>query len=244
MTTRTGAAVAGDVRALCFDVFGTVVDWRTSVARDLESFFSDRDIDRDWPAFADQWRARYQPAMEDVRRNRRPWANLDTLHRENLEAVLEQFDLTGLDASDLDHLNRAWHRLDPWPDVIPGFARLKQRYILASLSNGNVALIVNMAKRADLAWDVVLGAEVAGAYKRMPQAYLRSAELLGLAPEQCMMVAAHNDDLISAAGHGFRTAFVCRPTEHGPDQTTDLVARAEFDVIASDFGELAAAMGC
>lgn len=171
-----------EVKALCFDVFGTVVDWRGSVAREAASFFGERGVDRDWRAFADAWRARYQPAMAEVRSGKRPWVRLDDLHRENLAYVLAAFEIEDLGDREIDHLNRAWHRLDPWPDVIEGLQRLKARYILATLSNGNVALMVNMAKRAGLAWDVILGAEVAHAYKPQPEAYLRSAALLDLPP--------------------------------------------------------------
>jgi 2-haloacid dehalogenase len=154
-----------EIKALCFDVFGTVVDWRGSIAREAAVFFGERGIDRDWHAFADAWRARYQPAMEAVRRGKRPWARLDDLHRENLLGVLGDFEIERLSEAEIDHLNRAWHRLDPWPDAAEGLQRLKARYILATLSNGNVALMVNMAKRAGLPWDVILGAEVAHAYK-------------------------------------------------------------------------------
>ncbi len=150
------------VKALCFDVFGTVVDWRGSVAREATTFFGERGISRDWHAFAEAWRERYQPAMEEVRSGRRPWVKLDDLHRENLMGVLAEFEIRGLGDDEIDHLNRAWHRLDPWPDAIEGLSRLKTKYILATLSNGNVALMVNLAKRAGLPWDVILGAEVAG----------------------------------------------------------------------------------
>jgi 2-haloacid dehalogenase len=228
-----------EIKALCFDVFGTVVDWRGSIAREAAVFFGERGIDRDWHAFADAWRARYQPAMEAVRRGKRPWARLDDLHRENLLGVLGDFEIERLSEAEIDHLNRAWHRLDPWPDAAEGLQRLKARYILATLSNGNVALMVNMAKRAGLPWDVILGAEVAHAYKPQPEAYLRSAGLLDLAPASCMMVAAHNNDLVAAAACGFRTAFVARPREHGAGQTSDLRAEHAFDAVADSFIDLA-----
>jgi 2-haloacid dehalogenase len=233
-----------DVAALTFDVFGTVVDWRGSIARELRGFFGLRGIERDWEAVADRWRALYQPAMEEVRRGRRPWLRLDDLHRENLTVVLDEFGLAGLQDDEIDHLNRAWHRLDPWPDALEGLTRLKRRFILATLSNGNVALMVNMARRAGLPWDAILGAEVARAYKPLPAAYLCTADLLGLAPERCMMVAAHNHDLEAASALGFRTAFVARPAEHGPGQTADLAAERPFDVVASDFRDLADRLGC
>ena len=233
-----------DVVALTFDVFGTVVDWRGSVARELRGWFGRRGVERDWDAVADRWRALYQPAMEEVRRDRRPWTRLDDLHRENLRVVLDEFDLAGLNETDIEHLNRAWHRLAPWPDAVAGLSRLKQSFVLATLSNGNVALLVNMARRAGLPWDAILGAEVARAYKPTPEAYLRTADLLGLEPHQCMMVAAHNDDLRAARALGFATAFVARPTEHGPKQTRDLRAEHDFDVVASDFLDLADRLGC
>ena len=233
-----------DVVALTFDVFGTVVDWRGSVARELRGWFGRRGVERDWDAVADRWRALYQPAMEEVRQGRRPWTRLDDLHRENLRVVLDEFDLAGLKETDIEHLNRAWHRLAPWPDAVAGLSRLKQSFVLATLSNGNVALLVNMARRAGLPWDAILGAEVARAYKPTPEAYLRTADLLGLEPHQCMMVAAHNDDLRAARALGFATAFVARPTEHGPKQTRDLRAEHDFDVVASDFLDLADRLGC
>jgi 2-haloacid dehalogenase len=233
-----------EVAALTFDVFGTVVDWRGSIARELRSQFGRRGIERDWEAVADRWRALYQPAMEEVRRGRRPWTRLDDLHRDNLRVVLDEFGLAGLQETEIEHLNRAWHRLDPWPDAVDGLTRLRRRFILATLSNGNVALLVNMAKRAGLPWDAILGAEVARAYKPMPEAYLCTADLLGLQPDQCMMVAAHNDDLRAARALGFRTAFVARPTEHGPKQTRNLRAEHAFDVVASDFLDLADRLGC
>ena len=219
-----------DVKALTFDVFGTVVNWRDSIAREAKSFLGPKGYEKDWHAFADRWRARYQPAMEKVRKGERPWARLDDLHRENLVELLKEFEISGLGEADIDHLNRAWHRLDGWPDSVEGLTRLKRKFILATLSNGNVALMVNMAKHAGLPWDVILGAEVAHAYKPQPEAYDRSAALLDLKPEQCMMVAAHNGDLVAARSRGFHTAFVSRPLEHGPNKTRDLKAEHDFDV--------------
>jgi 2-haloacid dehalogenase len=233
-----------DVKALCFDVFGTVVDWRESIAREAGAALGPRAITRDWHAFADAWRARYQPALEEVRSGRRPWTRLDDLHRENLLALLDEHAIGGLSEAEIDHLNRAWHRLDPWPDAIEGLSRLKRRFILATLSNGNVALMVNMAKRAGLPWDVILGAEVARAYKPQPEAYLRSAALLDLAPAACMMVAAHRSDLVAAAACGLRTAFVARPTEYGPDRKRNRPAEQAFDVSATSFIDLAGKLGC
>ncbi len=232
------------VKALTFDVFGTVVDWRSSIAREAEALLAPEGHDLDWAAFADAWRARYQPAMEQVRSGARPFTKLDVLHRENLEGVLQSFDVSGLSEAELDHLNRAWHRLTPWPDAVEGLTRLKSKYVLATQSNGNVALMVNMAKNAGLPWDVILGAEVCQAYKPMPEAYRRAADLLGLRPDECMMTAAHNDDLKAAAACGFKTAFVARPGEKGPNQTIDLEAAPGMDIAATSFIDLADKLGC
>jgi 2-haloacid dehalogenase len=233
------------VSALTFDVFGTVVDWRSSIIREGETFAKGRGLHVDWAKFADAWRGLYQPAMEEVRNGRRPWVRLDDLHRESLVRLLGDFGISGLTPVEIDHLNRAWHRLDPWPDAVGGLTRLRRHYVLATLSNGNIALMVNMAKRAGLPWDMVLGAEVARAYKPQPDAYLRSADCLGLRPEQCLMVAAHPGDLAAAARCGLRTAFVPRPLEHGPGHGADAPKPGQtFDIEASDFLELAEKLGC
>lgn len=233
-----------NVGALTFDIFGTVVDWRAAIAREGAELGRAKGIDLDWPAFADEWRALYQPAMERVRSGEIGWCALDDLHRMNLDLLLARHGIDGLSEAEIEHFNRVWHRLDPWPDAVAGLNRLRQKFILATLSNGNVALLVNMAKRARLPWDAVFGAETAGAYKPQPRAYLRTAEMLGLAPERCMMVAAHNGDLAAAAALGMKTAFVRRPHEHGPAQTTDLAADGDWDIVAEDFLELAAALDC
>lgn len=232
------------VKALTFDVFGTVVDWRSSIIEEGRALGRRKGIEADWKAFADRWRSMYQPSMSRVRNGETPWTNLDSLHRASLDALLEQFGITTLDEHEKDHLNRAWHRLQPWPDSVDGLARLKKKYILATLSNGNVALLVNMARNAGLPWDAVLGAEVARHYKPQPQSYLTTAALLGLAPHECMMVAAHNGDLVAAAALGFRTAFVPRPTEYGPNQHTDLRAEHAFDIVSESFIHLARQLGC
>lgn len=233
------------IGALTFDVFGTVVDWRTSVIREGQAFGKPRGLSVDWGKFADAWRGLYQPAMEEVRSGRRPWAKLDELHRESLVRLLGDFGIIGVSPAEIDHLNHAWHRLDPWPDAVPGLTRLKQRFTLATLSNGNIALMVDMAKRAGLPWDAILGAEVARAYKPTPEAYLRSAEALGLRPEQCLMVAAHPADLASAARCGLRTAYVPRPLEFGPGRPGSQPEPGQpFDVVAGDFVELAERLGC
>jgi 2-haloacid dehalogenase len=234
------------VKALVFDVFGTVVDWRSGVARDAALFLERRAINGIDPLeFADAWRRRYGPAMEEVRSGRRAFVRLDVLHRENLLAVLADYgiDLTSVPAEDVDELNLAWHRLDPWPDSLSGLTRLKATRIIAPLSNGNIVLMLDMAKRAGIPWDAILGAEVVQAYKPMPEAYLRTADVLGLRPEQMCLVAAHNNDLAAARECGYKTAFVARPTEHGPAQTTDLKAEADWDVVARDFNDLADKVG-
>jgi 2-haloacid dehalogenase len=235
-----------DVRALVFDVFGTVVDWRGGVAREAAPFLRRHGAGAVDPfAFADAWRRLYSPAMEEVRSGRRPFVRLDVLHRENLEAVLPGFgiDPAAVPAGELAELTLAWHRLDPWPDSVAGLTRLKDGFIIAPLSNGNIALMIDMAKRAGLPWDAILGAEVAQAYKPMPEAYLRTAEILALRPQQLCMVAAHNGDLAAARACGLRTAFVPRPTEHGPGQTTDLGPEQDWDVVALDLVALAQALG-
>ena len=234
----------GEIAALTFDVFGTVVDWRSSLVREGEAFGRAHGLTVDWVRFADAWRGLYQPMLERVRSGSLPWTKLDDLHRMALDRLLAEFGIHKLPEADVDHLNRAWHRLEPWPDAVAGLTRLKRRFVLATLSNGNVALIVNMARHAGLPWDAVLGAEVARHYKPQPQAYLTTAALLGLEPRQCLMVAAHNGDLAAASKVGFRTAFVRRPTEYGPAQTTDLAASQSWDVVAESFIDLAARLGC
>jgi len=230
-------------RALLFDVFGTCVDWRTSIARQAGELGRRYGFDGvDWHAFADAWRARYQPQMETVRSGMREWATLDVLHRESLEDVLTEFGLR-LRPDDCDRLTLAWHRLDPWPDTVGAFVRLRRRFIIAPVSNGHIALQVNLARHAGLTWDAILGAEIARAYKPDPHVYLRSVAALGLAPREAMMVAAHNGDLAAAARCGFQTAFVMRPVEYGPNQTTDLAADPGVDLAAADLTELAEMLG-
>lgn len=232
------------VKAVLFDVFGTVVDWRTSIIRDLEAFGASRGISADWTAFTDDWRGLYQPSMEEVRSGRRPWTILDVLHRESLEKLLTKYGITNLTEAEKQHLNKVWHRLSPWPDSVPGLQRLKSRYLIGTLSNGNVGLLAWMAKNADLPWDVILGAETSRAYKPLPQAYRGAMETLGLGPGEVMLVAAHNSDLEAAAAQGYATAFVARPTEYGPHQTKDLKAERDWDVVTDSFLGLADALGC
>jgi 2-haloacid dehalogenase len=231
------------IKALTFDVFGTVVDWRSSITREGREVGRARGIDVDWERFADQWRGLYQPTMDRVRKGEMPWTKLDDLHRMSLDKLLAEFGIKGMSEAEIDHFNRAWHRLDPWPDAVPGLTRLRTRYVLATLSNGNVALMVNMAKRAGLPWDAILGAEVARHYKPQRECYLTTADMLGLRPEQCMMVAAHPSDLVAAAGCGFHTAYVPRPHEHGPNRKESAKPEAKFDVVADDFVDLARQLG-
>jgi 2-haloacid dehalogenase len=228
-------------KALIFDVFGTCVDWRNSVAREGAALAARLGISGvDWLAFADAWRGQYQPQMETVRGGQRPWVTLDVLHRAALDTILPEFGLDHLSPAERDELTLAWHRLDPWPDVPAGLTRLKKQVIIAPCSNGHIALMVNLARYAGLPWDAILGAEIAHAYKPQPEVYLRSVAALGLAPEQVMMVAAHNGDLMAAAACGLQTAFIPRRTEHGPTQKSDLVPEHEFTIVARDFGDLAA----
>lgn len=231
-----------EVRAVMFDVFGTVVDWRTSIANEVKQISELAHVDSG--QFADRWRAMYQPAMEQIRNGSRPWTKLDDLHYENLLEVLKEFGIDSMSEEKIFDLNFAWHRLDPWEDSVEGLHRIKSGYIIATLSNGNVSLIVNMAKNANLPWDMVLGAEVVRHYKPQPESYLKSAEMLDLPPTACMLVAAHNSDLVAASQCGFKTAFVARPTEHGPNQNIDLEATGNYDIVANSFLELADQLGC
>lgn len=231
-------AITG-VRALTFDVFGTVVDWRSSIIAEGESFGRPRKLKVDWAAFADKWRGGYGPSMDQVRKGELPWLTIDQLHRRILDRLLDEFGVAGLSEPEKDHLNRAWHRLSAWPDSVEGLTRMKRRYVIAPLSNGNVSLLTNMAKFAGLPWDLILSAELAKHYKPDPECYLTAAQLLGLAPGEVMMVAAHKNDLQAAAKAGFRTAFVTRPLEFGPGRKVDISREAAFDIHAADFLDLA-----
>ena len=234
-----GGRLSG-VRALCFDIFGTVVDWRSSIIREGQLLQQRLALPaQDWPAFADAWRAGYQPAMHEVRTGVLPWTHIDGLHRRILDRLLAARGLT-LREDDAANFNRVWHRLIPWPDSVAGLYRLKQRFLITSLSNGNVALLVNMAKHAGLPWDTVLSAELFNHYKPDPEVYLGAARLLGLQPAQVMMVAAHPSDLRAAAACGLRTVYVPRPLEHGPDGPMEPFTAGEFDLVAPDFSALAA----
>ena len=236
-------AVADRVRALTFDVFGTVVDWRGSIIREGQLLAARKGYDVDWAEFADRWRSGYGPAMNRVRTGELPWTKIDDLHRMILDELVVEFGLTGMTEAELADFNRAWHRLMPWPDTVAGLNRLKTKYVITTLSNGNVSLLTNMAKNAGLPWDAVLSAELAGHYKPDPEAYLKAADLLSLPPEQVMMVAAHPGDLRAAARTGLRTAYVIRPLERGPGREVFTDPDGEFDYTATDFLDLAAQLG-
>ncbi len=231
-------AAVPQVKALTFDVFGTVVDWRSTIIREGSELGRAKGIDIDWVAFADAWRDGYGPAMNRVRNGDLGWKTIDELHRIILDDLLIRFEIKNLSEPEIDNLNRVWHRLDAWPDVVEGLTLLKQNFIITSLSNGNVALLVNMAKYAGLPWDTVLSSELAGHYKPDKEVYQKAAELLGLEPSEVMMVAAHKGDLRAAAKVGLRTAFVPRPKER-PNRDIDLEFDDAFDVNATDFIDLA-----
>jgi len=231
------------LKALTFDTFGTVVDWRSSIVRDFTAFGKARGIDADWTRLIDEWKTAYRPGMDAVRTAAWPWTTVHGIYRAKLDELLPRYGLARLTSEDRDHLTRAWHRLDPWPDAVSGLERLKQRYIISPLSNGDVACLANMAKRAGLPWDLILCAEIFRHYKPDPETYLGAIQLLGCVPHEVMMVAAHNYDLRAARSHGMRTAFVARPTEYGPNQASDLKAEEDWDIVARDFNELADKLG-
>ena len=231
------------VRALVFDVFGTVVDWRGSLIREGNALGQRKRLDIDWAAFADAWRAGYQPAMHKVRTGQLPWMNIDALHRLILDDLLQQFGIGKLKEAEKDELNRAWHRLAPWPDSVRGLRRLKKKFVIATLSNGNVALLTNMAKNAGLPWDCILSAEMFQHYKPDPESYLGAAKMLGLEPREVMLVAAHKDDLRAAKRCALRTAFVRRPREFGPRVKPDLASDRAFDYNSDSFLDLADQLG-
>jgi 2-haloacid dehalogenase len=232
------------VRALVFDTFGTVVDWRNGVAREVERILKPMGHDLDWHAFADAWRKEYAPSMDEVRSGRRPFVKLDILHRENLERILPRYRVEKLDEATLAELTLAWHKLDAWPDVGPGFARLHKRFLMAPCSNGNIALMADVARRNNLPWDAILGSEIAQGYKPQPKVYLMTCEAFNLKPEQVMMCAAHSDDLASAQKLGLRTGHIGRPGEGGPGTgETAPKASTSFDVVAKNFNDFADKLG-
>ena len=233
---------SSEVKALTFDVFGTVVDWYSSIVTEGEKFGDTHSIDIDWAQFALKWRAGYGPAMNKVRHGELPWQNIDALHRLILDSLLDEYNIADLSEADKDHLNRVWHRLKPWPDAVSGLTRLREKYIIATLSNGNVALLTNMAKFGRLPWDCILSAELTGHYKPDPEVYEAAAALLGLSSNEVMMVAAHPGDLRASQAVGFQTALVPRPLEYGPGRVQEVTAHPS-DLVANDFNELADLLG-
>ena len=241
---RMNAAQATDsVKALVFDTFGTVVDWRGSIIEEGAAWGQSKGLAVDWARFADQWRAGYAPSMDKVRKGQMPWTNLDHLHRTILESLLNEFHINGLTEQEKDHWNRVWHRLKPWPDSVAGLLRLKKKYTIAPLSNGNVALLTDMAKHAGIPWDLILSAELAQHYKPDRETYLIAPSLLALKPEEVMMCAAHSSDLRSARSYGLRTGFIHRPNEYGPTRKADDAKPDEFDVVSTNILDLAAKLG-
>ena len=238
------------VKALLFDVFGTVVDWRSGIANEVKKIANKNKIVINPNDFADAWRAEYQPAMEEIRKGNRSFTILDVLHMENLKKISSRFGLDKLSSDDFDLLVKAWHRLPGWPDSSEGLNKLKTKFIIATQSNGNIALMVNMAKYSNLNWDVILGAEVVGHYKPEPEAYLKACRALHLNPEECMMVAAHDDDLKAASLQGMKTGYVHRPYEYGKDKLFDISEVNDYkgyrswDFISKDLNDLAYQLGC
>lgn len=234
----TSSPILPSLKALAFDVFGTVVDWHGSIAREMDRLALERGLVVDGPAFAEAWRAGYQPAMQRVRSGELPWMKIDALHRLILDGLVERFGLASLDEADLHQLNLAWHRLDPWADSVEGLTRLKRRFVITPLSNGNFSLLTNMAKRAGLPWDCIVSAELFHHYKPDPETYLGTADLLGIAPHELMLVACHPGDLRAARKCGLRTGYVRRPLEEGPGGTPVACGDDEFDLVATDFVDL------
>ncbi len=233
------------VKILTFDVFGTVVDWRSSVIAEGKRLGAAKGIENvDWAAFADAWRAIYRPYMDRVSTGQLPWTKLDDLHRQMLEETLRKFAIHNLTEDEKQHFNRAWHRLDPWPDAVPGLQRLKRRFVIATLSNGNISLLTNMAKHAGLPWDCILSAENVQRYKPDPAVYQLAPQLFDLQAEQVMMVAAHEHDLQAARKHGLRTAYVHREQERGPGKATAITPKDRYDIVAAGFLDLAEKLGC
>ncbi len=229
-------------QACFFDVFGTLVDWRTSIAREAQAILKPLGFTLDWIAFADAWRGQYQPAMDEVRSGRQPFSRLDVLHRRNLETILPRFNVSGLSEETLRELNLAWHRLDASPDSARGLARLKRRCKIAPVSNGNISLMVDLARRNNFPWDAILGSEIAGDFKPEPRVYLAACEALDLAPGECMMIAAHSSDLANAAKCGLLTGHISRPNEHGPG-TGEMAPKVPVDVSGADLEDLAGKLG-
>ena len=236
-------SIISSVSILAFDVFGTVVNWRSSVIAEGAELGKAKTLNVDWPAFADAWRAIYRPYMDRVRTGKLPWTKLDDLHRQMLEETLSKFAINNLNEDEKQHFNRVWHRLRPWPDSVSGLSRLKSQFVITTLSNGNISLLTNMAKHAGLPWDCILSAENVRHYKPDPEVYLLVPQLFDLKPEQVMMVAAHEHDLQSAQKHGLRTAFVHRPKEHGPGKASEIPPAGRYDFVAADMLDLADQLG-
>jgi 2-haloacid dehalogenase len=231
------------IKALVFDVFGTIVDWRGSIIEEGTAWGRTKQLRIDWASFADRWRAGYGPAMNRVRTGELPWTRLDDLHRMILEQLLKEFKIEGLTEEEKEHWNRVWHRLKPWPDCVAGLTRLKKKYILAPLSNGNIALMTDMAKHSGLPWDAILGAELVRHYKPDREVYLSAPGFLGVKPEEIMMAAAHSGDLKAAAACGLRTGFISRPNEFGTGGKAEKVEPGTFDIVSSDTIDLAKQLG-
>jgi 2-haloacid dehalogenase len=243
LRAQTAARAVAAVKALVFDTFGTVVDWRGSIVEEGQAWGKAKGVTVDWARFADRWRAGYAPAMDKVRKGEMPWTNLDHLHRALLEDLLKEFHIDGLSEAEKDNWNRVWHRLKPWPDSVAGLTRLKKKFTISPLSNGNVALLADMAKHAGIPWDLILSAELAKHYKPDREAYLTAVSLLELKPEEVMMCAAHAGDLGSARSFGLRTGFIHRPNEYGPTRQADDAKPGDFDIVSSDMGDLASKLG-
>ena len=232
-----------DIRAVLFDTFGTVVDWRGSLIEDLTAFGAARGVAADWAALVDEWRGAYRPSLDLVRSGVRPWTKLDDLHRTSLDGLLAEHGIHGLTEADRTHLTMGWHRLRGWPDAAPGMMRLHQRFITGPLSNGNVSLLIDLARLNGLPWGMIFGADVFRHYKPDAETYLGACEMLSLCPAEVMLCAAHNEDLAAAQHHGLRTAFVPRPTEYGPHQVKDTHPTGAWDYVASGIDTLADQLG-
>ena len=241
--TDSSPSLRTSIRALLFDVFGTVVDWRSSIIREGRLLAQRKNLKVDWGEFADSWRAGYGPAMNKVRSGELPWTDIDDLHRMILDELVVEFGLDCLSEAELDYFNRAWHRLTPWPDTVGGLNRLKSQFVIATLSNGNVSLLTSMAKHSGLPWDAVFSAELAQHYKPDQRAYQKAVELLNLESSQVLMVAAHPGDLRAAAQAGLKTAYVYRPLEWGGERVIERNTAGEFDFDADSFLDLANQLG-
>jgi 2-haloacid dehalogenase len=233
----------GELKAIVFDTFGTVVDWRGSIIAEGAQWGKEKNLNIDWARFADRWRAGYGPSMEKVRKGELPWTKLDDLHRMVLDQLLVEFEISGLTEEEKDHWNHVWHRLKPWPDSVAGLTRLKKKYTITPLSNGNVGLLTDMGKNAGLPWDAILSAELFRHYKPDPEVYLGAAEILGLKPEETMMAAAHSGDLKAAHALGLQTGFIYRPDEYGPGRKADKASPGDFDIVSTSIIDLANKLG-